>query len=307
MMRLTIIGFGNQAKAWAQNLQDSAYSIRVALMPQSTSIPTARSMGFEVVEIGTDDFYQDSAFALLTPDHTHSPFLKKFGANFKTGSVMLYAHGFSCSKDHFQKLYPNLNHILFAPKSIGSELRQQFLLKGKLGAVFSLEHVQEKESHENWIRNLARALGITMGPYETSFLRETQADLYSEQGLLCSIIPYTAGEMFQHLVDKGIEPELAYFECWHEMKLIINAMVEKGPEGFFDLISPNALIGSEKGYEKLINSQYKASLKGLLSDIQDGTFNSELEATDVEATRQKIRQRWSKSALMKTFSKINQE
>ncbi len=102
MMRLTIIGFGNQAKAWAQNLKDSAYSIRVALMPQSTSIPTARSMGFEVVEIGTEDFYQDTAFALLTPDHTHSAFLKNFVAKFKNGSVMLYAHGFSCSKYHFE-------------------------------------------------------------------------------------------------------------------------------------------------------------------------------------------------------------
>ena len=276
-------------------------------MPQSTSIPTARSMGFEVIEIGSEDFYQDTAFALLTPDHTHAPFLENFGAQFKNGSVMLYAHGFSCSKDHFQELYPNLKHILFAPKSIGSELRNQYLLKGKLGAVFSLEFVEEKEMHEVWIRKLARALGITMGPYQTSFLRETQADLYSEQGLLCSIIPYTAGEMFQHLVDKGIEPELAYFECWHEMKLIINAMVEKGPEAFFDLISPNALIGSEKGYEKLITSQFKTSLKGLLSDIQDGTFNSELEVTDVEETRQKIRQRWSRTPLMKTFSKINQE
>lgn len=306
MMRLTIIGFGNQAKAWAQNLTDSAFPLRVALKPGSSSIAQARTLGLEVVEIGSPEFYGDSAFALLTPDHTHLEFLQQYASQFQPGSLVLYAHGFSCSKDNFPLQFPHVQHVLFAPKAIGSELRRQYQLQGKLGAVYSLEHLADK-SHESWVKKLAEALGINMGPYATTFLHETQADLYSEQGLLCSIIPYTAGEMFKHLVDKGIEPELAYFECWHELKLIINAMVDKGPEGFFDLISPNALIGSEKGFEKLITADFKSRLQGLLSDIQDGTFNSELATTDVEATRAKIRQRWSKSPLMRTFTRINQE
>ena len=103
-MRLTIIGFGNQAKAWAQNLKDSGFPIRVALQPQSSSVELSLSFGFETVTIGTQAFYEDRAFALLTPDHTHHDFLKKYGTAFQAGSLMLSAHGFSLSKNLFQIL-----------------------------------------------------------------------------------------------------------------------------------------------------------------------------------------------------------
>ncbi|MCM2350399.1 MAG: hypothetical protein NDI69_10295 [Bacteriovoracaceae bacterium] len=308
MMRLTIIGFGNQARAWSQNLQDSGFPIRVALRPLSPSIELAQKLGFEIVEIGSKDFYQDRAFALLTPDQTHRDFMMEHGPHFEQGSAILYAHGFSLLKSEFHKKFPHLQHVLFAPKSIGSELRRQYELKGKLGAVYSLEFFQgEVLEFEKWLLKLAIALGINMGPFKATFKSETEADLYSEQGLLCSLIPYAAGEMFQHLVESGTEPELAYFECWHELKLIVNAMVDKGPEGFFDLISPNALVGAEKGFQKLITPEFKNNLKGLLTDIQSGVFNQELDQTDVEETRKIIRERWQKSPLMKTFHQINQD
>ncbi len=308
MMRLTIIGFGNQAKAWSQNLKDSGFPIRVGLKPKSPSIELAQEQGFEVVEIGSKDFYTDHAFALLTPDQTHQGFMQEHGPFFQKGAAILYAHGFSLVKSEFHKKYPHLQHILYAPKSIGSELRRQFELKGKLGAVYSLEHYQgNPEEFEKWLLGLALAMGINMGPFKATFKTETQADLYSEQGLLCSLIPYAAGEMFQHLIETGIEPELAYFECWHELKLIVNAMVDKGPEGFFDLISPNALIGAEKGFQKLFTPEFHKNLRGLLTDIQNGTFNQELDNTDVEETRRIIRKRWQQSALMKSFKDINQD
>lgn len=308
MMRLTIIGFGNQAKAWSQNLKDSGFPIRVGLKPKSPSIELAQELGFDVVEIGSEEFYKDQAFALLTPDQSHHDFMQEHGPLFQKGTAILYAHGFSLVKSEFHKKYPHLQHILYAPKSIGSELRRQFELKGKLGAVYSLEHYQgNTEAFEKWLLNLALAMGINMGPFKATFKSETQADLYSEQGLLCSLIPYAAGEMFQHLVETGIEPELAYFECWHELKLIVNAMVDKGPEGFFDLISPNALVGAEKGFQKLFTPEFHQNLRSLLTDIQSGVFNQELDKTDVEGTRRIIRERWQQSALMKTFKDINQE
>lgn len=308
MMRLTIIGFGNQAKAWSQNLKDSGFPVRVALKPESPSIEAAIKLGFEVVEIGSEEFYAGEAFALLTPDMTHQELMTSHGHLFREGSVILYAHGYSLLKHDFHKRFPHLQHVLYAPKSIGSELRRQYELKGKLGAVFSLEFFQgDTAAIEKWLMKLAHAMGINMGPYPTSFERETQADLYSEQGLLCSLIPYTAGEMFRHLVEAGIEPELAYFECWHELKLIVNAMVDKGPEGFFDLISPNALIGAEKGYHKLFTKEFHANLRSLLTEIQNGKFNQELDEANVEETRKIIRERWAKSPLMKTFHKIQQD
>jgi ketol-acid reductoisomerase len=308
MMQLTIIGFGNQAKAWSQNLKDSGFPVNVALKPQSPSMETAAKLGFNVVEMGSETFYQGKVFALLTPDQSHYDLMMTHGHHFKAGTVILYAHGFSLLKHEFHKKFPQLQHVLYAPKSIGTELRRQYLDKGKLGAVYSLEHFNgQSEEFEKWLLKLAISMGINLGPFKATFKNETQADLYSEQGLLCSLIPYAAGEMFQHLVETGIEPELAYFECWHELKLIVNAMVDKGPEGFFDLISPNALIGAEKGYHRLFTPDFHANLRSLLIEIQNGTFNQELDKTNVEETRKIIRERWQKSSLMKTFHKINQD
>ena len=308
MMRLTILGYGNQARSWALNLKDSGFPVRVAVRPGSPSLARVQNDSLPVTEIGSPDFYSGEAFAILTPDLTHDEILAQHAERFSAGTVILYAHGYSLLKHKFQEKYPHLQHVLFAPKSIGSELRKQFELKGKLGAVYSLEFFKgSNEQIEKWLLKLAVAMGINLGPYKTSFKNETEADLYSEQGLLCGLIPYAAGEMFSHLVEKGIEPELAYFECWHELKLIINAMVDKGPEGFFDLISPNALIGSEKGYHRLFNENFTSSLRSLLSEIQSGKFDQELDQTDVEKTRSIIRERWKKSPLQKTFLEINQD
>lgn len=308
MMQLTIIGFGNQAKSWALNLKDSGFPVRVALRPDSPSFEIAVKLGCNVVEVGTPAFYQGEVFALLTPDQSHQEFMTSHGHRFVEGSKILYAHGYSLLKFDFGTRFPHLQHVLYAPKSIGSELRRQFEMKGKLGAVYSLEFYQgETKEFESWLMTLAKAMGINIGPFKTSFKNETQADLYSEQGLLCSLIPYAAGDMFRHLVEKGIEPELAYFECWHELKLIVNAMVDKGPEGFFDLISPNALIGAEKGYQKLFTKDFNHNLSSLLKEIQDGTFDREIDEANVEETRKIIRERWMKEPLQKTFLKIQQD
>lgn len=306
MMRLTIIGFGNQAQAWALNLKDSSFPFRVALQPDSPSFEKVVALGMQPVEIGTDEFFEDQAFVLLTPDHTHHTFMTTYGHRFSESTLMLYNHGFSLGKSQFEQHFPHLKHILFAVKAIGSEVRKQYLLKGKLGAMYSLEHVSgDTSAIEKWLHKLAEALGINMGLFKTTFEHETQADLYSEQGLLCSILPYTAGEMFKQLVENGIEPELAYFEVWHELKLIANAMVDKGPEGFFDLISPNALVGSEKGYQRLFTPEFQNNLKSLMTDIKTGTFNQELDNANVEELRKTIRARWSASPLMKTFRDIH--
>ena len=306
MMQLTIIGFGNQARSWALNLRDSGFPVRVALRTGSRSHAEVIRENLNAVEIGSDDFYQSDAVDLLIPDDVQETFLREHGEKLKAGSHILYAHGYAVSRNSLEKKYPRLTHVLFAPKAIGTELRKQYLQKGKLGAVYSLEFAGEKSLLlGGWIRDLARALGITMGPYQTNFLRETNADLYSEQGLLCTLIPYAASEMFNHLVREGTEPELAYFECWHELKLIINAMVDKGPEGFFDLISPNALIGAEKGYSRLMSDDFKKRMHSLLEEIKSGKFDEEVRTADVPALREKIRARWKNDELNKTFLRIN--
>ncbi|MES2527672.1 MAG: hypothetical protein V4598_11320 [Bdellovibrionota bacterium] len=306
MMQLTIIGFGNQARSWALNLRDSGFPFRVALRPESPKLSEIKREKIPFILIGSPEFYQSEALALLIPDDAQASFLEAHARNFPAKTIILYAHGFALSRNLLEKKYSELRHVLFAPKSIGTELRKQYVAKGKLGAVFSLEHVAESVEIENWVKDLARSIGITMGPYKTTFLRETNADLYSEQGLLCSLIPYAASEMFNHLVREGTEPELAYFECWHELKLIINAMIDKGPEGFFDLISPNALIGAEKGYEVLMTPEFKKQMHSLFEDIKSGKFDNEVKSADVPSLRKRIRERWLNDELNKTFLRINQ-
>ena len=306
MLRLTIIGFGNQAKAWCQNLKDSGFVFRVALRHDSPAFNESLKLGYNTIDLDSTDLFEDQIFVLLIPDLAHADILEKYGKKFSPGSTIIYNHGFSLIQHEFQLKYPDLNHVLYAVKSIGKEIRVQYLKNGKLGAVYSLEYFKaNKIEFFSWINALSLGLGINLGPYQTTFLHETQADLFSEQGLLCSLIPYTASEMFSELVRNGIEPELAYLECWEELQLIVNAMVEMGPQKFYDMISPNALVGSEKGFERLITPQFKNDLKELFQDIKNKKFEQELGQTDSQLVRSKISKRWSSSPLLETFNSIN--
>ncbi len=298
MMHLTIIGFGNQSKAWAMNLKDSHFPFNVGLRPESSSFLQIKTSGLNSTIIGTEEFYNSDVFALLIPDHLHEEFLNQHAAKIKPDSAIIYAHGYSVVRHQLHQTYPHLNHLLFAPKAIGSELRAQFLAGGQIGAVYSNEYCfSHKQEWTHWLSLLSNALGIKLGPFETTFKKETNADLFSEQGLLCSLIPYTAELMFNHLVKNGTEPELAYLECWHELKLIINAMVESGPLHFFNMISPNALVGSEKGRKIILNSDFKQNLHRLFTEIENGTFDKELDRTKVDDLRNEIESYWKNSKL----------
>lgn len=308
MKKLTIIGFGNQTQAWAGNLTDSGWDITIAARKEGDSLKKARQKGHSAVEISPQAFQNTTSIALLTPDHTHHQFLDDYAASMKTGTTIILAHGYSMVRYDLAKKYPHLQFVLFAPKAIGSELRAQYLLKGKLGAVYSLEYVSEDKKLEidQWCLALSYGLGINLGPYKASFKTEMEADLLSEQGILCSLIPYTAKSMFELMLKRGIEPELAFFECWYELKLIVSAMIEVGPEAFYNLISPNALIGSEVGKERIITDDFQTRLESLFDDIQSGKFLENAEKTDVEALRQKIKSRWQSSPLEQTQKRILQ-
>ncbi len=306
MKELTIIGFGNQTKAWAQNLTDSGWEITIALRKNSPSALKVKELGLKSVEISSQAFEETQSIAILTPDDGQHLFLEENAQFIKADTKIILAHGYSMVRHDLAQKYPQFQFILFAPKAIGSELRSQFLHKGKLGAIYSLEYITQKNLLEidQWCLALSYGLGINLGPYKASFKTEMEADLLSEQGVLCSLIPYTAKAMFDLMVKRGIEPELAFFECWFELKLIINAMIQVGPEAFYDLISPNALIGSEIGRERLMTEDFQTRLESLFDDIQSGLFLENAEKTDVPKLRQLIKERWHTSALEITQKKI---
>lgn len=306
MKNLLFIGFGNQTSAWAQNLRDSGWDVAVGTRDLGSSFQKSEMLGFKTSLISKEVLSLAKNIALLTPDDTHHEFLEQNATLLAEGTRIILAHGYSMVRHDLSKKYPHLRFVLYAPKAIAAELRTQYTLKGKLGAVYSLDEVPSSETleHDQWCLALTYGLGINLGPYKTTFKHEMEADLLSEQGVLCSLIPYTAKMMFEMMLKRGIEPELAFFESWYELKLIINAMVEKGPAAFYDLISPNALIGSEVGRDKLMTQDFQARLEDLFDDIQSAKFLDYTESINVPELRKTIKDRWLESSLEKTQKRI---
>ena len=304
--KILIIGYGNQAKAWGLNLLDSGLEVCYALRTKSSSFEKARKKNFNVIELTDPKVSEFSTLAMLTPDHTHGEILKAMAPVLKTDARILYAHGYSAIKEELVTKYPLLKHILLAPKAIASELRFQYECEGGLGAFYSLEHVKDAEKglEKDFIFDFAGKLGINVGPYESTFLEETRADLFSEQSLLCSVLPYASLSCYNKLRSKGISKEMAYFECWYEVKLIAGTMVKLGPEEFFNLISPNALYGSEKGLKSLLGKQFQDNLEDLLNDIMDGKFYKEIDEIDMDSLREVIIKRWRSEELSQVHNEL---
>ncbi len=305
--KILIIGFGNQAKSWALNFADSGVDFSIGLRSESPSLIKAKSMGFKTIEL-SDELEQFSTIVLLTPDSTHGDILKVISKKIKAQTSILYAHGYSVINQKLNELYPKFYHILFAPKAIASELRFQYETGGKLGAVYSLEFLStEIESSRKELFKLAKNLGITSGPYETSFKNETYADLFSEQTMLCAILPYVSNLLFKKLREKGIEKETAYFESWYEVKLIADTLIKIGPEKFFDLISPNALLGSYVGQKILLDEVFENKMQDLLENIYSGKFEQQAKETDLPELKKKINTFWKNQELTNVHNEMKDE
>lgn len=295
---ITIVGWGNQARAWAANLSDSGYRVNVWLRPDSSSKTKAAQVA-HVLE--TDERIPQGPIVFLVPDDQIPQALGRLATRLIPGSLLLYAHGYALETEKLHERHPSFRHALLAPKAIGTEVRATYVDKRPLGGVYSVEHAHDAEEK---ILTLAKDLGITMGPYPCTFKQEMVADLFSEQAVLCSVIPESCRLAFDMLRARGIPPELAFFELWHEVGLIVKTMVDKGPEAFFNLISPNALIGAEKGRQLLCGEDFKKRLQTLLNEIEDGSFKKTVDQTDPAKTREETLKRWTTSELNQTINRM---
>jgi ketol-acid reductoisomerase len=309
MTRYSIIGFGSQARAWAANLRDGGLDVTVLARAGGQSFEEAEKAGFTTLPLQGESKIAGDNILLLTPDHTHQEILEQLGPRLTDGCRVVYAHGFSYTARDLKEKFPTLNHLLLAPKAIASEVRRQFTEGGKLGAVYSVEGVNHGpvEGHRLWLLKLADRIGITAGPWESSFQDETFADLFSEQSLLCSLLPYGALESYNRLRAQGIRAETAYMECWLEVKLIAEAMTRLGPKKFFELISPNALAGGEKARELIFDRDTGDKLDDLLDDVWSGRFNREVEETNMDELRTKVLNFWDKQELTSVHEKLAPE
>lgn len=298
---LAIIGFGSQAKAWAKNLKDSHENVKIALSKTSPSRALAQELGFEIIDLENDALKQCSMLIMLIPDDQHLAFIAKNLPYLHDKAHLVYAHGFSLSKEKLSDKYPQFTHSLLAPKAIASEVRYQYETKGKIGAAFYAQGDKAKKELEA----LAKAVGFT-ALYSSHFDEETMADLFSEQSLLCSILPYVSLKSYNLLRKSGVSQEVAFMECFLELKSISTALVRLGPEAFFKLISPNALIGSQKGRQHLLGKEFDAALENLLNDNISQKFYKEVEI-DANALREKVLAEWQKEELTGVFKRLKND
>lgn len=301
--KLAIFGFGNQAKAWAMNLRDSGYEITILLRPESSNIAKAKQCQFAVI---TDQnlFKNFPAIALLTPDHTHLEILTSLEKYLSDKTRIIYAHGFSCHEHKLPKKFPKFSHLLLAPKTIASELRFHYQTKDAVAGVMSVNGSLNPEQDKDYLQALAADLGFTIQPYLVSYAEETTADLFSEQALLCGLYPFVINMAYNQLVKTGHSEPLSFLECWHESKLIMNALISSGPEKFFSMISPNALMGANKAQKILLDDDFKKKLEKLLFEIQNGNFSDQLQESDFTDEKAEVLKFWHEQKLTKKFNEM---
>ena len=303
MHTLAIIGYGAQARAWAANLQDSRYPLVIFLRKQSPGWCDAYSNDLQTLPLGPKlgDYRH---FALLAPDHTHSEFLQVWSKHLPVGSLILLAHGQSFIKEKLGIRFPKLDFALLAPKAIAGEIRRRYQKGENLGACLSLEGVKtDPERQEKFLRTLASQLGLT-SLFPSSFQEEAYSDLFSEQSLLCTAIPYMALYSYNKLREKGHSKEIAYMECWMEVKLIADTMVSMGPKKLFQLISPMALMGSESARKLLFNRDYFDKLEKIYQNIDSGEFFQQMESADFNKTKEEVLDFWQQQELTQTHEEL---
>jgi ketol-acid reductoisomerase len=271
---VAIIGYGSQGHAHALNLKDSGVSVVVGLRPESSSVATAQSHGLRVIE-PADAASEGDIVMMLVPDELHGQIWEAgVKDGIAAGNMLMFGHGFSI---HYEQIVPppDVDVTLVAPKGPGHLVRRQFL---EGSGVPGLVAVHQDATGDALGIALAYAKGIGNtrgGVIETTFKDETETDLFGEQAVLCGGVTELVRAGYETLVDAGYDPRLAYFECMHELKLIVDLMYEKGIAGMRYSISNTAEYGDLTRGKRVIGTESREAMKKLLADIQSGDFARE--------------------------------
>lgn len=269
--KVTIVGYGSQGHAHACNLKDSGVDVTVALREGSPSVSKAKNAGLSVKSVAEAVASADFVM-VLTPDEFQSQLYRtEIEPNLQKGATLAFAHGFSI---HYNQIVPrqDLDVIMIAPKAPGHTVRSEFV---KGGGIPDLVAVFQDAS--GTAKNLALSYACAIGGgrtgiIETSFKDETETDLFGEQAVLCGGAVELVKAGFETLVDAGYSPEMAYFECLHELKLIVDLMYEGGIANMNYSISNNAEYGEYVTGPKVINDESRKAMKECLHNIQTGEY-----------------------------------
>lgn len=272
--KIAIIGYGSQGHAHAMNLKDSGCDVCVGLREGSKNWKNAEEAGLKVMSISEAAKWGDIVMMLINDEVQADVYKKDIAPNLEEGNLLMFAHGFNI---HFNliKAPKDVDVIMVAPKGPGHTVRSQYV-EGK--GVPSLIAVYQDVSGRAKDYALAYACGIGAGRagiLETSFREETETDLFGEQAVLCGGVTELMKAGFDTLVEAGYEPEMAYFECIHEMKLIVDLINSGGFAMMRYSISNTAEYGDYRTGRRLITEETRKEMKNVLREIQDGTFASE--------------------------------
>jgi ketol-acid reductoisomerase len=271
---VSIIGFGSQGHAHALNLKDSGVEVVVGLRPDSASVEQARSAGLEVADVAEAASRGDVVMVLL-PDEKHGEVWRSDIADgVAAGNLLLFGHGFSIHYDEIQAP-AEVDVALVAPKGPGHLVRRQFTEERGVPGLVAV-HQDATGNARALALAYAKGIGCTRaGVIETSFREETETDLFGEQAVLCGGATELVRAGYETLVEAGYDPRLAYFECLHELKLIVDLMYEKGITGMRHSISNTAEYGDVTRGPRVISDQSRAAMKEILGEIQSGAFARE--------------------------------
>jgi ketol-acid reductoisomerase len=272
--RIAVLGYGSQGHAHSQNLKDSGFDVRVGLREGSKSWAKAEEAGLRVAETGEAVREADVVMCLL-PDTSHAKvYAESIGPNLQDGDMLMFAHGFSI---HFKTVEPppGVDVTMIAPKGPGHLVRRTYVEGNGTPALVA---VQQDATGKALQRALAYGAGIGAakpGIIQTTFQEETETDLFGEQTVLCGGISELVKSGYETLVDAGYQPEIAYFECLHELKLIIDLIYEGGLSWMRYSVSDTAEWGDYQSGPRVIDDGVRARMRQVLSDIQSGAFAKE--------------------------------
>lgn len=268
--KVVVFGYGSQGHAHALNLKDCGYDVSVALREDSQSWDRAKENGFEVLNLKDGARVADVAM-LLVPDENQPELYKSYLKNeLKNGAFLGFAHGFNI---HYSQITPreDLNVFMVAPKSPGHKVREKFLEKEGVPALISVYQDPSKETLQ-LAKDWAKGVCLNLGVLETTFKDETETDLFGEQAVLCGGLAELMKAGYETLLDAGYDEKLAYFECVHEMKLIVDLIYSKGFAAMRESISNTAEYGDYTTGKKIVTKESRENMKEVLENIRNGRF-----------------------------------
>ena len=285
--RVAIVGYGNQGRAQALNLRDSGVDVTVALRKDSKRLESAEADGFDVMTAEEAAAAAD-LLVMLAADEDHGRiYAEEIAPKLRQGAALSFAHGLSIRFGLIAPR-PDLDIFLVAPKGPGTALRRDFTQGSGLISLFAV-HQDASGGGEALALSYAAAIGSgRVGILPTSFAEECEADLFNEQAVLWGAIPELIHAGFETLVDAGFSPEIAYFECLTEVKLLADLIYERGISGMREAISNTAEFGALKGGARIVTADTRTEMRRILREVRSGAFTREL-IEDAEAGYPRLR------------------